>query len=198
MQRFPFFLLSRYFLLFVLAAVSLCSRPGLADSMEVTASSVPQFTLNPSADSLGLNGQATTIDPSSGGSFVFQTGTFSVGDSGSLIQDVPFSFQEQITIGNVTNLVTISGDDDITWDWDTLQINGTGPIAFGQYTFALQPFTISDDVVGDADPVTLDATVTPEPGALLLVGTGLAGWGLAAVRKARASRGVSGRTQESA
>ncbi len=198
MQRFLSLLLSRSVLLSALAAILLCSRSSLADPIDVTASGVSQFTLAPSADALAFNGQTTTIDPSSGASFVFQTGSFSVGDSGWLIQDVPFSFQEQITIGDVTNLVTISGDDDITWSADTLQIDGTGPIAFGNYTFALQPFTISDGGVGDVDPVTLDATVTPEPGALLLVGTGLAGWALTAARKARSARGVSGPPQASA
>ena len=196
-MRFFSLLLSRSPLVLFLAAVLLCSRGVLADPINVTASQVTQFTLAPSADSLAFDMTTTMFDPNSGASFLFQTGTFWIGNSGSLIQDVPFSFQEQITIGDVTNLVTISGDDNITTDWDTLQINGTGPIAFGAYTLTVQPFTISDDMVGDADPVTLDATVTPEPGALLLVGTGLAGWGVTVARKAR-SRAISRSTQESA
>ena len=176
---------------FFLAAVLLCSRHLLADPISITTSQVSQFGLSPSADSLAFDGGSTVFDPSSGTPFAFQTGTFSVGNSGWLVQDIPFSFQEQITIGGVTNLVTISGDDDVTANWDTLQIYGTGPIDFGAYTFSLQSFTIADNVAGDNDPITLDATVTPEPGALLLVGTGLAGWGVTVARKAKMSRSAS-------
>ena len=187
MKRFHLFLPALVFLLLTVRAAS-------AAPITLTTTSVPSFALAPSADTLELDGGSVTFDPASSAPFVFQTGVFQIGDSGDLVQNIPFSAQETVTIDGVTQMVTISGEDDITTSWDTLQIYESGPIAFGNYLLTIAPFTIADSQVGDNDPIALDGSVvavTPEPESLVLLGTGVAGFAAVAVRRMRAGRGSS-------
>ena len=188
MQRFS----SAFFLPAICLIALLPSRMLRADPIEITAAPVPSFVLSPANDSLTLDLTSATSDVYSGLPFTLQTGVFSVGDSGSLAGELPFSFEDTITLGGVTQVVTISGVDYVTVPSDSLQIQGSGPIAFGDLTLTVLPFTLPNVPFGANDTVYLQATVTPEPAALLLVVTGLAGWGLLAARRRRASEAAGG------
>ena len=119
-----------------------------------------------------MNAGSGTFDPAAG-VFTFQTGDFVVGDSEIPDQDISFTLQDTVTFNGVTQTLNIFGDDNITQAADTLTIAAGLPVAFGGELLTLQSFSLSEANLGD-DPITLEASVmpAPEPGAVLLLGTG--------------------------
>lgn len=162
----------------VVAAVfllGLFSSRCFADPIDLTSSAISSTVLGPSTDSLSLNAGSVTSDDSDPNPIIFQTGDFDLGDSEISDQIIPFIFQDTLTLNGVTEVIDLSGQDDVTSTADTLSIFAGTPVVFGNDFFTLQPFTITGTEIGQDLPVDLQATVTPtpEPSSLLLLGTGV-------------------------
>lgn len=151
------------------------SYQAFADPINISSSSVPSFVIQPSSDTISLNDGSVTLDSASASHFVFQTGDFYIGDSPIPDQVISFSLQDTVTINGVTQTFTIYGQNDVTNSYDYLTIFAGAPIIFGNEIFTLQPFDAPVFGPGGDVPVYLVASVTPvpEPGSILLLGTGL-------------------------
>ena len=86
--------------------------------------------------------------------------------------------------------MTIFGDDSVSQTVDVLTIEAGAPILFGGFLLTLDPAAYSGTWVGEDVPLTLSGqiTATPEPGSLILLGSGLLG-GLAVLGGDRLLRG---------
>ena len=148
------------------------SRVSLADTISYSTSAVSSTSFNPSSDSLSLKAGSGTFDPAAG-VFTFQTGDFVVGDSEIPDQDISFTLEDSVTFNGVTQTLNIFGDDNVTQSADTLTVAAGSPVSFGGELLTFQSFSLSETNLGD-DPITLEASVmpAPEPGAVLLLGTG--------------------------
>jgi hypothetical protein len=125
-----------------------------------------------------------SLEPVSTGSVGFQLGgNFHVDFSPSVSPPHPLMLTQLITIDDVSQLVTLTGELSITPMVDTLSIFDTPAIAFnvgsrGTLFLRLQGTTASTRVIGDF-PFAIAGTVsgtspTPEPASLLLLATGAA------------------------
>ena len=143
-----------------------------ADSISWTPSGVSSTPFNPSSDSLSWNAGSGISNPAAG-VFTFQTGDFEIGDSEIPDQDVPFTLLETVTLNGITRTLRLSGDDNVTRVADTLTLAASLPVYFGGEFLTVQPFSLTETNLGDF-PVTLEASISPapEPGAVLLLGTG--------------------------
>src|SRR3954471_19585849 len=85
---------------------------GMATADTIAASGVATQTIDPSADAITLD-PANNIYTITGIPTIvtLQTGTFLVGHSGSLDQDISFTFQETVTTNGDSQIITITGDD---------------------------------------------------------------------------------------
>jgi hypothetical protein len=158
-----------------LVAAAAFAFTSAAHADTITAAAVPTFPLTPSVDTLSLDSSSQTV--SVPGTFT-QTGTFSVGDSGSLAQDTPFTFTDSVTVNGITENLVFTGDDNVTTSTDVLTIDALGPINFGDDTLSFAGFTSAPLGVNQSQTVELNATVsaaTPEPSSFALLGTGLLG-----------------------
>jgi hypothetical protein len=159
------------------------------------------------ADTLTLQPNTATLNVPTDGSVLtapMQLVDWSVGNSGALNHDFPFSISELVTIGGVSHFVAIQGDLLITPAEDFLTFAQGAPIVFDNGTLRviftqLGSSTISTSsfstVLGDhtiplsgtfqAIPDTVGA---PEPSALILVSTGATA--LLSMVKRRRSGGI--------
>ena len=163
------FLFKRLALMAVLA-VEGCSA--CAHASAFTFGTVSIETISPSADTLSFNGSTGIVNA---GSTFLQTGAWTINDSGSLNQYIPFTFSDILTIDNVTRVLTFSGGLNVSPSADTLTIASLSPVIFGNMAVSFTGFSISDGNL-ESVPVTLTGTataVTGEPSSLLLMGTGL-------------------------
>ena len=172
------------------AIVLLSASHALADTISLSTTSVSTINLSPSDDTFSMNAGASTVNTSSG-PFTLQTGNFWVGYSPIPDQNLPFTFQDTITLNGITQTVTFAAQDNVTSPADYLTIFGGTPIVFGNEVLTVQSFEISGPT-GDNLPVDLQATVapTPEPGSLLLLGTGLFCLTILYARKRHSDRGL--------
>ncbi len=145
-----------------------------ADSITVTSTGFPTTTFSSGGDTGSLNDGSVTVDPTTG-PFVFQTGDFIIGNGTTPDQVVPFTFQDSITIDGITQDLTFSGQYAVTDTAHTLTVFEGSPVQFGNETFTLMSSSISGTAPGQDVPVDLQASVTPEPGTFVLLGTGLLG-----------------------
>lgn len=160
-------------------------------SYVVSTPGIGTQALGPSADTLTLNaGNATTPL----GAFDLQTGSFVVGDSGSLSDNFNYTFNMMVTIDGNTEVVPISVDLSVTTTLDTLAIlSSTSTVFFAGPNVdfkVLSHAPLGIDVVGGVANFALQGQLTehvPEPGTLALVGVAL--WGVAISRR-RPSRHV--------
>ena len=160
------------YVLALLTLVTTMSAPS-AQADTVAFSGVPTFVISPSADTYGLAAGSSTV--SSGGT-VTQAGTFYEGHSGNLVEDIPISFTEAVTVDGITRNLTFTGDDDVTLSYDTLTINALGPVAFGADILDFAGSTGGQGSVTSSVPLTATFTagaVTAEPSSLTLLGTGM-------------------------
>lgn len=172
--------------LFSLLGTLLClASPALADTITFTSNAIPTFTLSPSSDTITMDaGTATLSGP---GNVVLQTGNFYVGNSPIPDQVIPFFFNDTITINGITQIVTIYGQDDITYAADVLSIFAGAPVNFGSYNLYVNASSYNGVALYQNLPVSLNADVTPvgEPATLLLLATGLIGGALVTTRFGR-------------
>ena len=168
-----------------LAVLFSLSRVSFADTMSYTTSAVSSTPFNPSADSLSLNAGSGTFDPAAG-VFTFQTGDFVVGNSDVPDQDMPFTLQETVTLNGITQTFNLYGDDNVTQAADTLTMAASLPVYFGGEFLTVQSFSLAENNLGDF-PVTLEASISPapEPGAVLLLGTGALCAAIFGIRRTR-------------
>ena len=177
----------RYCSALLALTLSLCSC-ALAGTLTLSSTAVPTQSLAPSHDTLSL--QAGSVAISGPGDFAFQSGDFFIGSSPIQDQDIPFSFNEAVTLIGVSQTITIFGDDSVSQSVDVLHIHAGTPTLFGGYLLTLDSAAYSGTWVGEDVPLTLSGqiTATPEPGSLILLGSGLLG-GLAVLGGDRLLRG---------
>jgi hypothetical protein len=143
--------------------------------------------------STGIPGAADTLTLNAGTSTVVagvisQAGTFTLVGSVQAGGFFPFTFQENVTVGGITHLLTFSAEDHVTDVADVLTIFALGPVTFGTATLDFQEVSVFGDNVQDF-PLNLTANVTgeippiPEPSSLILSATGLLAFAGAARRK---------------
>jgi hypothetical protein len=165
--------ISRFFALsaFVVAT----AIAGHADT--VSASALSPVSLTPSADSVSLDASSASF--TGNGSFT-QTGTFFVGDSGSLVGTYLTSLTDSITINGITQGVTLNVTDVVNQDVDYFTLVQAAPASFGDLSFSFDNYTSPSLPANSSSPITLTGTITPtaatpEPSSLLLVGSGIFG-----------------------
>jgi hypothetical protein len=175
---------------FLLLAACLFAITAAAHADTITFGSVSPISLTPSADVLSLSaGSATVTTPGT----VSQSGDLNIGNSQIPDTDVPFTFTDSVTVNGNTEILTFTGDDDVTTAADTLTINALGPVSIGGDVLTFGTVTFVGTDLGDND-FSLTASVTgggspnipaavPEPSALVLCGTGLLSIAGAAKRK---------------
>lgn len=159
----------------LIAVVTLFSATLAAHADSVVVSSVSTIALLPSTDTLSLNAVSATV--SVPGSFT-QSGTFFVGNSGTLSSNIPFTFLDTFTIDGVTKSLVFSGIDAVTPATDVLTINALGATQFGSVDVSFAQFVSTPQSVFNSNSVALTGTltsVTPEPSSIALLGTGMLG-----------------------
>jgi hypothetical protein len=151
----------------------------------VTYGSVPVTGIPGTGDSISFtSGLADVV-----GGVVSQAGNFIL--TAAMVPQAVynFTFQDSVTVGGITELLTFSGQDDVTDTADTLTIFALGPINFGTATLDFQAVNFDATLLGSF-PIDLSANVSgvipptvPEPSTLALSATGLLAFAGAARRK---------------
>jgi hypothetical protein len=143
------------------------------------------------ADTLALQPSSMTLNPLTDGSVLTvptQLVSWSVGNSGSLNQDFPFSISELVTIGGVSHPINIQGDLLITPTDDFLTFVQGAPIVFDDGTRSVIFTPLGSPAISASSfstlfgdhtvplsgsfQATLDVAPAPEPSALILVSMG--------------------------
>lgn len=178
--------------LVVAASIAPLQASAVVRTISTTGLSSP-FALNPSTDVLNLNAGSVTTEASS---FVFQSGSYQVGDSGSLLGAFDFNISEQITIDGVTKSVLLSVKNIVGSVADTLTISMLDPIFFAgpNVFFQVQRYVSPSLITGASSNFNLSANLTPqaapqppaevpEPASLALMLGGIAVMGSLAVKR---------------
>lgn len=138
------------------------------------------------ADTFTNNPFSTSITVPDGGSLLatLQTGTFTVGNSGTFTGSAPFTLPETFTANTISSSVSLVGTLAITLTFDTLTFTNLTPttvsLPSGQtLTVTPQPLGNLTGVSGATIPYTLQANfalspavnTVPEPSTLVLAAT---------------------------
>jgi hypothetical protein len=141
----------------------------------VTFHGVPTTGIPGATDTLTFGATTATVV----GGVVSQAGSFLLVASLVPEQVYPFTFQENVTVGGITELLTFSAEDNVTDVQDTLTIFALGNVTFGTAVLDFQSSSVSGDNAV-AFPVDITANVSgvipapiPEPSTLALSATGL-------------------------
>jgi hypothetical protein len=152
-------------------ALAVSSIAAHAVSISVTVVSPFAISVGDPADNDMLSLSAASANVAVGGVYS-QPGIFHDGYVYTEPLD-PFTFQDTFTVNGITETLTFSGSDAVTDSFDTLTIDPLGDVAFGTITLDFAGVTALNYSVDGDVPITLNASVTPEPSSFALLGTGV-------------------------
>lgn len=157
-----------------LSGALLFSAAAHADTISFTVNT--PIDLSPSADTLSFDASTQNFTATTGGptTTVFQSGLYIAGDSDTLTQVIPFSFQETVTVDGISKLLTFTGTDNVTYTENIITLDYLGYEQFGAIGL---DFLGTRQIVTDHSPQNFDMSVVlgavPEPSSLALCGTGI-------------------------
>ena len=170
---------------------SVCTLTSLAAAATVSYSPAPYGPQAYQADAFSLTGQSGTVSLSSTSTTTadINTANFTVGDSGSFSGSQPLTISYGLTLDGVTHTLTQQATWTITPSQDTfVTVASSAPVLFvtpsGNWNVALDGYSIPANAMTTFTASTpADFTPTPEPGTLLMLGSGVIGLAGVARRK---------------
>ena len=171
---------------------SVCTLTSLATANTIVSySTVPYGPQALQADAFSLTGQSGILSLSSNSTTTadINTANFIVGDSGSFSGSQPLTISYDLTLDGVTHALTQQATWTITPSLDSfVTVASSAPVLFvtpsGNWNVALDGYSIPANAITTFTAGSpADFTPTPEPGTLLMLGSGVLGLAGVARRK---------------